>query len=67
MKWFGTAATSADICAEQVPVPVGECCASCKQPITADDHGLLIPHLGAEDSEWHDQAWHAACFRDMLG
>lgn len=65
MKWFGTPMT-ADLVVATVPVPVGEPCALCRQLIASGDRGLMIPHLGQDDVEWHDQPWHVSCFQSML-
>lgn len=69
MKWFGSAWNSQGICALRAsePTPLDERCVLCDQPIKAGDRGLLVPHLAADDTEWHDRVWHLCCFRDMLG
>jgi hypothetical protein len=50
------------------PPPIGARCAhDCGQPIGADDTGMILPHLGADD-EPNETTWHRRCFmRNILG
>lgn len=67
MKWFGTprgAPYEAD--AERVTAPVGALCARCDEVIGWHDDGLLIPHLGENDTT--HQPWHYEChLRGIVG
>lgn len=61
--WFGES-WGAPACdpARHKPTPVGDPCIECKQPIEADDEGMLIPfvRLGGEPAELC--AYHLPCF-----
>jgi hypothetical protein len=57
MNWFGepwpSAALRAPVCEddrERVPLPPGEDCILCGQPIEEGSQGVVMPH--AESSEW---------------
>lgn len=67
MKWFGAPWADYGIVMEQqpVPVPLGQPCALCDAPITADDRGVIVPHL--TQYGWIDRPWHLTCFHNMLG
>jgi hypothetical protein len=46
-----------------VPVPVGEPCVHCHEPIVASDDGWLIPQPGTPEA-----VYHRACFvRSIIG
>jgi len=49
----------------EVPVPVGEHCLACSQPIEADDCGVSMEH--ADESGTAYRPWHLSCFRRTLG
>ena len=66
VKWFGTPwSNRVSTSLPMQPIPIGQPCPLCKQPMKPGDQGLLIPHLGAVGG-WVDQPWHISCFRDML-
>lgn len=66
MKWFGErydAPLYADT--EQVPVPVGEFCLYCHEPIEKGDDGFMIPYVGEVIKE---VPYHRECqMRSILG
>jgi hypothetical protein len=63
LRWFGTGHEAPG---DQAPVPIGQPCKLCNQPIKPDDCGWLIPHLGATDTAWHEAAWHIKCLCTIL-
>jgi hypothetical protein len=56
MNWFGepwpSAELRASVCEEdslRVPLPPGEICALCGNPLEEDAQGVVIPHMTASD------------------
>lgn len=49
----------------QIPTPVGESCLACGAAIQADDCGISMVHMGADETAY--RPWHLACFRRSLG
>ncbi len=78
MRWFGES-WDAPVCHEtpHVPTPVGEPCAWCGEPITANDRGVLIWRLEIKKvvtyrslhaSPGGHRPWHVECnFRAIAG
>lgn len=57
MNWFGDPwprdEGRAPVCEDdalRVPVPEGERCTMCREPVTADDRGVVLPHMAADRS-----------------
>jgi hypothetical protein len=48
MKAFGFAAHHPDLYEEVIPVPVGEPCLHCREPIAAADAGVAMPLITAD-------------------
>lgn len=71
MQWFGQS-WGAPICDPQdhAATPVGEHCGWCEEPITEEDSGVLIPHVGApfRAHEYVTVPYHRECFiRQIAG
>jgi hypothetical protein len=66
MKWFGKAwGAPYEADTPRVPVPVGELCARCDEPIEPGDDGVVVPHL---DGEWSLKPLHYEChLRGIIG
>jgi len=65
--WFGRH-WGAPFCdsTPQIPVPVGETCLWCEEPIAADDSGVRMPHISLQGTRYAYQ--HVECFlRSILG
>jgi hypothetical protein len=67
MKWFGRPGGALyEDDSPHVATPVGELCAWCTEPITADDDGLMVPHIGSEGSV--ERPYHYEChLRQIIG
>jgi hypothetical protein len=59
--WFGES-WGAPVCVPErhLPVPTGQPCVECTQPVQETDQGLLIPY--ANDGGWELTAYHLPCF-----
>jgi hypothetical protein len=66
MMWFGQLAPGATSDFPQVATPTGEACMWCDEAIAETDNGVIIPHLGKENTT--AQPWHIECFtRSLVG
>jgi hypothetical protein len=63
LRWFGVS-WNAPICREDrhEPVPVGQPCSQCEQPIQADASGILMWHMGENPVEDGYKPYHYECF-----
>lgn len=68
--WFGDPWPSADyrapVCeddADRVPAPIGETCLHCREGITGEDRGILMPYLDVDGR--HVGPVHAECLLRM--
>jgi hypothetical protein len=67
MKWFGPRyGAPYEHEAPHIPVPVGQQCGRCGEPITSNDSGLVIPLFG--DPDQSEAFYHYEChLRSMVG
>jgi len=72
MRWFGQS-WGAPVCASYTFVPYEKVpafcklCIACEKPITESDHGLMMPHLPFNRSEWMVCGWHLQCLMENMG
>jgi hypothetical protein len=75
MNWFGKN-WGGSICetTSQVPIPVGELCIHCDEPVEKSDDGIIMPVVGMRVGEYTPDPrpnyapMHLACFmRDVVG
>lgn len=67
MRWFGRESWGAPVCdGEHAPTPAGTACAYCLRVVTAEDRGVLVPHLETRRAVT-ELPWHLRCFLKSVG
>lgn len=66
-EWFGERGDAPVYeSAPEVPVPVGERCLHCPDPIGEGDSGFTLPYLGGPPGEGGRAYYHRDCFREHV-